>query len=114
MDLNACHLADDPVGDDRRYPPCPEAILPVLSPSANHIKTFFYLRKDSRYIGGIILEISVHADNNFTACIFESRRHRRSLTEIFSEAHYLHSRILSVDPLEDLESLVSAAVIYKD
>src|SRR5262245_31874725 len=57
VDSYSGHHSDNPIGDNRGNPTCPELILSTLPPAAHHIKSPVQLTEKQRNIGRIVLEV---------------------------------------------------------
>ena len=85
--------------------------MPVQSPATDHIVTFFQFLQQGGYIFGVVLQIAIQTHDGLTTRNVKAYRQCRCLSEIAPQPHYPHTFISSMQFLEDLESLVCAAII---
>src|SRR2546423_1457265 len=76
VNLNAAQLRHQPIGAFGGYPTQPEVINPLLAPSADNIVALGNLLQEHRYVGRIVLQVTVHGDNVLAASVVETRSQR--------------------------------------
>jgi len=65
-------------------------------------------------VGGLVLQVAVHRDDDASTGTDDAGVHRRVLAEIALERHDPYARIRGMQPLEDGEGAVRGAVVDED
>ncbi len=65
-------------------------------------------------IARVVLQIAVHRDQYFAACVLDAGGHGRGLSVVATKMHDPNSRILAGNADSNFQCPVPAAVVYKN
>ena len=114
VQAHAAHEGDEAVGHDARGVALDGVVLAVLAPAAHDVEALFELGEQERDVGGVVLEVAIHRDDDVTAGEIEASHHRGGLAEIAAEMDDLHALVAAGDLVEQLIGAVGRAVIDED
>src|SRR5437867_3336324 len=86
-------------------------VLPVLSPSGNHVVSLVEQVEHLRNIGRIVLAVAIQRNNRASARMIESGHHRRRLSLIALEMNDTDMLIFVGNTIQYLLRSIGAAVI---
>src|SRR5690606_2742385 len=88
--------------------------LAVASPADDDVEALLEFGQQARDVGGIVLQVGVHRDDDRAAGMAEPGGHRRGLSEALPEADDANARLRCGQPSEDLERAITRAVVTVD
>ncbi len=103
--------ADDGVGDHRRQPARHERVLAVAPPAGHDVVAGVEGREQARDVGGVVLEVAVHGDDDLAGGVIDAGRERGGLSEVAHQAHEVHARIVAGGRDQARIGVVVAAVV---
>ena len=111
--VHARSLRHEPVRDARRNFSRDGIVQTSLAPSARDVVPLVDLREESRYIFGLVLQIAVERDDDFTLGLVEPGRQSGSLAEVAAQADHLQPRIRFREIGEEFEAAVRGSIVHK-
>src|SRR5207253_1039566 len=114
FNLYAGDLTDQPVAGQTRNSAHEEPVLPVRTQTKDRVVSFIEFVQQHGDIGGIVLQVPVHGDENIPARPVDARLQRRRLAEVPAKTYHFQVRIDRSQTLEDLVRPVAAAVVDDD
>jgi hypothetical protein len=85
----------------------------LVSPSANNVKALFQSLDKLWDIGGIMLQVSVHGDDEVTARGIEAGTQGNGLACVVPQSYDCNSTVYLSDLLKQGKTAVGAAIVYK-
>ena len=89
-------------------------VLADFLPAADHVETFFYFLQEMRYLGGIVLKVTIHRDYNFSTSCFESGPECRRLAKISAKTDCPHPVIVDGELLDDFPAVIRGSIVHPD
>ena len=109
-DAHAGEAAQHPVDQRRRERP-PPRVASYGTASAGDVRAGVDGGEELRDVLGLVLEVTVHRDEDVAAGAREAGVHRRMLAEVAREADGADARIAFVERAEPVEGVVAGAVV---
>src|SRR6185437_8617260 len=114
VNVYAGELRHRPVGDARRHAAEDEVVGSLGAPSAHHVVAFLQLGEEARNLAGVVLQVAVHGDDEFTGGVVEAGGERRGLAEVAAQLDHEDARIDRGNLLKQTVRAVARAVIDED
>ena len=112
-DVGRGEAAQHPVDELRGERASPGVFAP-LAPAGCDVRAVRHGADQLREVRRLVLQVSVHRDDDVAARADESRVHRRVLAEVALEAHSLDPRVARVESLDRRPGAVARAVVHDD
>ena len=112
-DVGRREAAQHPV-DELRGKRAPPGVFAPPAPAGCDVRAVRDGADQLREVGGLVLQISVHRDDDVAAGANEARVHRRMLAEVALEANRLDPRVARVQSLDRRPGAVARAVVHDD
>src|SRR4029077_18481282 len=90
------------------------SVFPFIAPSTNNVKALFQLFDESGNLFRIVLQISIHGDNDLAVSSVETGFQRGGLAEVPPQRDDAHTRIRSLNVRKDRHAAVCAPVVNED
>src|SRR5215472_10904783 len=74
VNVDSAELGHEPVRAARGDAPQPEIVDALFAPAAYDVVTLGDFFEEDRNVAGIVLQVSVHGDDEFAACMIEACR----------------------------------------
>ena len=113
-EADAADPADDSIGGARWENPGQPRVLPILSPAADHIVPLVKFVQDLRNVGGIVLEIGIHGNDDPALGMIETCRQGRRLSEVASELQHQDMMVPFGEIGQDSTASVAASVVDEE
>jgi len=89
-------------------------VLPVATPAADAVVPVGQFVEESRDIGGVVLSVRVHRDDEFARGLFDAGVERRALSEVARQQHADDFLVFGRQVQDGLPRPVRAAVVDDD
>ncbi len=114
VQMDSTDPADQTIGQVRGQDSGKQVILAVLSPTVDHVITFFELLHDAGNILRIILEIRVQGNDDFPPGIIKTGRNGSGLPEIANKLQDTNPLIQGNQALEFLGTPIGASIVDEE
>ena len=88
--------------------------MPHSFPAADNIETRVKFSNKSRYLFGVVLQVGIHGEDNFTFATFKSSCKCGRLAKVASETYRLSVGVLIRQFLHDRPGAVARTIVNKD
>ncbi len=113
VDPRARDARDEHVCETARQEPRDLAVLAVASPSAHDVVALVDAFEQAADVGGIVLQVAVHRNDDLALGEIEARHHRRGLAEVAAEVDHLDPRVPHGQLVQQLGRPIPRAVVDK-
>ena len=85
-----------------------------MSPTGYHLIPFLHFIQEARNVIRIILQISIHHNDDLSPSLGEAGAHGCALPEVLPEDNYPHSAVSPLQFPEPFQAFIRAAIIHEE
>ena len=101
VDLHAAECCHKPVCNEGRDAAKDKIIAALTAPSADNVVAFFELGQETGDLVGVVLQVSIHCQNEVTLRMVEAGGKGRGLSEVAAQFDDQHAAVHSSDLFEE-------------
>src|SRR6185369_12081811 len=114
MQLQTTQFRHQPICDAAGKSSRDPSILPLITPAADNVVAFAEFRDECRDLGGIVLEIAVHRNDDFTAREVEPSLQSGSLSKVLAQTDNGDARVRIGNFRKNLGCLIAASIVHEN
>src|SRR5467141_2953125 len=114
MQWDSRKLSHGPIRNAARQAAGKPSVFPFRAPTTNDVEAFVKFFDERRNLGGIVLQIAVHGDDDFASGGVKPRLQRRSLTKVSPQSDHTNARICFLNIPKNCGAAVCAPVVDED
>src|SRR5215217_4122014 len=112
MQRDAADPRNQTVREHRRYLACDHLVFPIFAPTGDDVITLIEFVEETRDVCRIVLEISIHRNQNFSLRRIDTGGHRCCLAVVSPQRNHTYTWVELSNLAQDLQAAVTGTIVY--